>query len=77
MDFKWYAALAYVRANKLDRVEIDSAPTAVSIFQAAVRPASLLRKSISDISQRASATAGCTATFKLRATHPSRTYLDN
>ncbi len=24
LDFKWYAALAYVRANKLDRVEIDS-----------------------------------------------------
>ncbi|CAH2787215.1 MAG: Indolepyruvate ferredoxin oxidoreductase, alpha and beta subunits [uncultured Paraburkholderia sp.] len=24
LDYKWYAALAYVRANKLDRVEIDS-----------------------------------------------------
>ncbi|MBR8187111.1 indolepyruvate ferredoxin oxidoreductase family protein [Burkholderia ambifaria] len=27
LDYKWYAALAYVRANKLDRIEIDS-PTA-------------------------------------------------
>jgi indolepyruvate ferredoxin oxidoreductase len=25
LDYKWYAALAYVRANKLDRIEIDSA----------------------------------------------------
>ncbi|HEY3599362.1 MAG TPA: indolepyruvate ferredoxin oxidoreductase family protein, partial [Paraburkholderia sp.] len=24
LDYKWYAALAYVRANKLDRIEIDS-----------------------------------------------------
>jgi indolepyruvate ferredoxin oxidoreductase len=24
LDYKWYAALAYVRANRLDRVEIDS-----------------------------------------------------
>ncbi|MBN3758936.1 indolepyruvate ferredoxin oxidoreductase family protein [Paraburkholderia sp. Tr-20389] len=24
LDYKWYAGLAYVRANKLDRVEIDS-----------------------------------------------------
>ncbi|SAL63209.1 indolepyruvate ferredoxin oxidoreductase family protein [Caballeronia telluris] len=24
LDYKWYAALAYVRANKLDRVEIDA-----------------------------------------------------
>ncbi|MFX1735220.1 indolepyruvate ferredoxin oxidoreductase family protein [Paraburkholderia sp. A1RI_3L] len=24
LDYKWYAALAYVRANKLDRVEIES-----------------------------------------------------
>jgi indolepyruvate ferredoxin oxidoreductase len=24
LDYKWYAALAYVRANQLDRVEIDS-----------------------------------------------------
>jgi hypothetical protein len=34
----------------------------------AVRPASLLRKSISDEGQRTSATAGCTATYKLHAT---------
>jgi hypothetical protein len=33
----------------------------------AVRPASLLRKSILDESQRASAMAGRTATYKLRA----------
>jgi hypothetical protein len=32
-----------------------------------VRPASLLRKSILDIGQLASATADCTATYKLRA----------
>ncbi|MEJ0002524.1 MAG: indolepyruvate ferredoxin oxidoreductase family protein [Pararobbsia sp.] len=24
LDYKWYAALAYVRANKLDRIEIDA-----------------------------------------------------
>ncbi|PLZ00733.1 indolepyruvate ferredoxin oxidoreductase [Burkholderia sp. WAC0059] len=24
LDYKWYAALAYVRANRLDRIEIDS-----------------------------------------------------
>ncbi|MFP3740025.1 hypothetical protein, partial [Burkholderia sp. SIMBA_019] len=24
LDYKWYAGLAYVRANKLDRIEIDS-----------------------------------------------------
>ncbi|MGI4900203.1 MAG: indolepyruvate ferredoxin oxidoreductase family protein [Janthinobacterium lividum] len=27
IDYKWYAALAYVRANKIDRIELDS-PTA-------------------------------------------------
>jgi hypothetical protein len=31
------------------------------------RPASLLRKSILDIGQQTSAAAGCTATYKLRA----------
>jgi hypothetical protein len=55
------------RETECDRAEIDSAENAGSISSRAVRPASLLRKSILDVGQRASATAGCNATFKLRA----------
>src|SRR5258708_4444909 len=44
-------------------------------FQGAARPASLLRKSILDINQRATATAGCTATFKLCAIRHLQKYL--
>ncbi|WP_153074385.1 indolepyruvate ferredoxin oxidoreductase family protein [Paraburkholderia bonniea] len=34
LDYKWYAALAYVRANKLDRVEIDSPQARFGIMTA-------------------------------------------
>ncbi|WP_153099188.1 indolepyruvate ferredoxin oxidoreductase family protein [Paraburkholderia hayleyella] len=34
LDYKWYAALAYVRANKLDRIEIDSAQARFGIMTA-------------------------------------------
>jgi indolepyruvate ferredoxin oxidoreductase len=34
LDYKWYAALAYVRANKLDRVEIDSQDARFGIMTA-------------------------------------------
>src|SRR6185295_10874648 len=41
----------------------------------AVRPASLLRKSILDVGRQASTTTGRTATYKLRATSISINYL--
>ncbi|MBY4946612.1 indolepyruvate ferredoxin oxidoreductase family protein [Cupriavidus respiraculi] len=34
LDYKWYAALAYVRANKLDRIEIDSPQARFGIMTA-------------------------------------------
>jgi indolepyruvate ferredoxin oxidoreductase len=34
LDYKWYAALAYVRANKLDRIEIDSSHARFGIMTA-------------------------------------------
>ncbi|WP_246796484.1 indolepyruvate ferredoxin oxidoreductase family protein [Burkholderia perseverans] len=34
IDYKWYAALAYVRANRLDRIEIDSPQARFGIMTA-------------------------------------------
>jgi len=34
LDYKWYAALAYVRANKLDRIEIESPQARFGIMTA-------------------------------------------
>jgi hypothetical protein len=61
------ATIGGFNGRECDRTEIGSAGQPAQ-FQETVRPASLLRKSILDINQRASSAAGCNATFKLRAT---------
>jgi hypothetical protein len=53
--------------TECDREEAGSGAQRLTDFYGAVRPASLLRKSILDESQRAPVAAGCTAPFKSRA----------
>jgi hypothetical protein len=56
-----------VNERECDRAEIGSDRDDRFNSQEAVRPASLLRKSILDVDRRASTATGRTATFKLRA----------
>jgi hypothetical protein len=63
------ATIGGVNGKKgFDRAEIVPPTRRRLRFSKTVRPASLLRKSIQDLSLRTSASAGCTATFNLRAT---------